>query len=125
MAQYTINIVNKSGVNQNYVAFLDGGAAGDAAPQASIEHGASHTVTLAPTEGALGGAYQIAAKPDFTPANNYVFGLASDNGSAIPLPVPTLSTAPNETASVDFRGRPETNATVTQGDDGAFSVEYS
>lgn len=45
MAQYTISIVNKSGVNQNYVAFMDGGAAGDAAPQASVERAASQTVT--------------------------------------------------------------------------------
>lgn len=46
--------------------------------------------------GAQNGSFQIVSSTDFTPANNFVFGLASDNGGVIPAPVATFAAAPNE-----------------------------
>jgi hypothetical protein len=42
------------------------------------------------------GSFSIASSTDFYPTNGYVFGLARDNGSAIPSPVATFDAMPNE-----------------------------
>lgn len=49
---------------------------------------------------AQNGSFQIVAGSDFSPLNNFVFGLASDNGGAIPSPVATFAAAPNDTYNV-------------------------
>ncbi|UAL09042.1 hypothetical protein [Caulobacter segnis] len=104
---------------------------------------------------AQNGSFQIVGGSDFSPLNNFVFGLASDNGGAIPSPVASFSAAPNETYNVtpvvqfyvadgaytagqvidvtavssqnkliNFTGTPYTNATVVQGSNGLFTVNY-
>lgn len=45
---------------------------------------------------AQNGSFQIVTSTDFEPANNFVFGLATDNGGAIPSPVATFNAVPNE-----------------------------
>lgn len=49
---------------------------------------------------AQNGSFQILTGTDFTPANNLVLGLASDNGSGIPSPVATFAAAPNESYNI-------------------------
>jgi hypothetical protein len=49
---------------------------------------------------AQNGSFQILTGTDFTPANNLVLGLASDNGSGIPSPVATFPAAPNESYNI-------------------------
>ncbi len=45
---------------------------------------------------AQNGSFSIVSTTDFTPLNNFVFGLASDNGGVIPAPVATFPALPNE-----------------------------
>lgn len=118
--------------------------------------GATGFSTLTSPGTAQNGSFQIVTGTDFMPANGYVFGLASDNGSLIPSPVATFAAAPNEKynitpvvkfyvadgsytpgevidvttvsnnyATIDFTGRPQTTANVTQGANGIFTVTYS
>ncbi len=118
--------------------------------------GGTGFTTLTSPGGAQDGSFQIVTSADFTPANNFAFGLASNNGGVIPSPVATFPAAPNEKynvtpvvkffvadgayqegeiidvttvsntyATIDFTGRPETTATVTQGSNGVFVVTYS
>lgn len=105
---------------------------------------------------AQNGAFAIASSTDFTPVNNFVFGLASENGGVIPAPVACFQALPDETynitpvvkfyvadglytpgqvidvsavsnscATIDFTGRPQTTATVSQSPNGGFSVAYT
>lgn len=45
---------------------------------------------------AQNGSFSIVSTTDFTPLNGFVFGLARNNGSAIPAPVATFQALPNE-----------------------------
>ncbi|MET3664787.1 hypothetical protein [Caulobacter sp. 1776] len=45
---------------------------------------------------AQNGSFSIVSSTDFTPQNNFVFGLARDNGGIIPAPVATFNALPNE-----------------------------
>jgi len=45
---------------------------------------------------AQNGSFSITTTTDFTPANNFVLGLASSNGSLIPSPVASFAALPNE-----------------------------
>lgn len=105
---------------------------------------------------AQNGSFQIVGGNDFSPQNNFVFGLASNNGGAIPSPVATFPAAPNEKynvtpvvqfyvadgsytpgqvidvttvsnsyASINFTGTPFSTATVIQGANGVFTVDYT
>lgn len=118
--------------------------------------GATGFLTPISPGSAQNGSFQIVGGSDFSPLNNFVFGLASDNGGAIPSPVATFSAAPNDTynvtpvvqfyvadgnytagevidvttvsttaASINFTGTPYTTATVVQGSNGLFTVEYN
>jgi len=49
---------------------------------------------------AQNGSFSIVSSTDFTPLNNFVFGLASDNGGAIPAPVATFQALPNEVYNI-------------------------
>lgn len=49
---------------------------------------------------AQNGSFSIMSGTDFTPLNNFVFGLARDNGGAIPAPVATFPALPNEIYNV-------------------------
>lgn len=49
---------------------------------------------------AQNGSFQIVTGADFTPSNNFVFGLAFDNGTVIPSPVATFNAVPNERFNV-------------------------
>lgn len=161
MAQYTIRILNDSGVNKSYFAFMQvpvvssGGAAPkvysnvwvsfpqitpgswDTAqyidttyacwsqpaqalnPNTIIDSGgtievdtASRDTVLFSNTGARGftqvnspgtansGSFSIVSSTDFTPKNNFVFGLARPNGSAIPAPVATFQALPNEVYNI-------------------------
>lgn len=42
------------------------------------------------------GSFEIVTAADFTPASGFVFGLARSNGDAIPAPVATFASEPNE-----------------------------
>lgn len=158
MAQYNIKILNNSGVDKNYFAFMQvpdvstGGSAPkvysnvwvsfpgitqgswdtaqytDAtyacwsqpaaalSPTTIIDSGGTIPVNTATTDtvlfsnapGARGfsqvnspgsaspGCFSIVSSTDFNPNNHFVFGLARDNGSAIPSPVATFDALPNE-----------------------------
>jgi len=159
MAQYSIKILNNSGVSKNYFAFMEvpkvssGGGAPkvysnvwvsfpgiteggwDTAqytdttyacwsqpaqalnPTTVIDSGGTilvntatqDTVQFSNAPGSRGfvtpvaspgtanpGAFSIVSSTDFNPNNHFVFGLARDNGSAIPSPVATFDALPNE-----------------------------
>ena len=49
---------------------------------------------------AQSGSFSIITSTDFTPLNNFVLGLASDNGSPIPSPVASFDAQPNEVYNI-------------------------
>ncbi len=49
---------------------------------------------------AQNGSFSITSSTDFTPANNFVFGLASHNGGVIPAPVACFPALPNEVYNI-------------------------
>jgi hypothetical protein len=141
MATYTIKIFNQSGETKSYVAFL--------APPVVTSPGGETPVyanAWATLENVTNGGYDsvVYTPPGITADNDAVPGLASAgetqtlsqttfnaqseasfyvaNGDYTPGQVidPTPSSS---TARIDFTGRPDT-ATVTQGADGGFSVDY-
>lgn len=140
------------------VVLANGGSAlVDTTTQDEVVFVAAPTGFGTPISGkAMTGSYAIAANSDFTPANNFVFGMAKASSTPIPTPVATFTAEPNDTfnitpvvkfyvadgaytagqiidysvasttaAVIDFTGLPKTTATVTQGSNGAFSVQYS
>ncbi len=86
---------------------LDHGTVLDSGGVIGVDSSTNDTVTFTNT-GATGftgvsspghaqnGSFQIVTSSDFTPISNFVFGLATDNGNAIPSPVATFNAAPNE-----------------------------
>jgi hypothetical protein len=62
--------------------------------------GATGFASVASPGTAQNGSFSIATTTDFMPQNNFVFGLASDNGTPIPSPVATFSALPNEVYNV-------------------------
>jgi hypothetical protein len=101
------------------------------------------------------GSFSIVSGADFSPASGFLFGWGKAATSPIPVPVATTPALPNmvvtftpssqvfvaayssvsgqvidvteisNTAEVDFTGKPQTTATVIQGADGTFVVDYS
>lgn len=79
----------------------------DSGGVASVDASRNDTVTFSNT-GATGftevsspghaqnGSFQIVTASDFTPTNNFVFGLATPNGGPIPSPVATFQALPTE-----------------------------
>jgi hypothetical protein len=140
MATYTINVLNQSNQTKSYFVF-------QAAPVVTSPGGetpiyANAWVTF---ENVTNGSYDsvVYTTPGVTADNDAVLGQASaseqtsfqtetfnfqptsfyvSNGDYTPGQVidPTLAAS---TARIDFTGRPDT-ATVTQGADGGFSVDY-
>ena len=62
--------------------------------------GATGFTTVASPGSAQNGSFSIITATDFTPLNNFVFGLASDNGSPIPSPVASFNALPNEVYNI-------------------------
>lgn len=62
--------------------------------------GATGFSTVTSPGAAQDGSFEIVAGSDFTPANNFVFGLAAPNGGMVPAPVATFAAAPNETYNI-------------------------
>lgn len=135
MTTYTISIVNQSGQPESYVVFV-------APPGGETPVQADAWATL---ENVTDGGYDsvVYTTPDVTADNEAVPGQACAseqtafqtetftfqptsfyvaNSDYSPGQVIDPSQARN-TARIDFTGRPDT-ATVTQGADGAFSVDY-
>lgn len=56
--------------------------------------------TVASPGTAQNGSFSIVTNTDFTPLNNFVFGLARDSGGPIPAPVATFNALPNEIYNV-------------------------
>ena len=137
MTTYTINIVNQSGQPESYVVFM--APPGDETPV--------HASAWATLENLTDGGYDSVAytTPDVIADNDAVSGLATAseqtafqtetfniqpvtsfyvaNGDYTPGQVIDPPQAQN-TARIDFTGRPDT-ATVTQGADGSFTIEYT
>ncbi len=62
--------------------------------------GATGFSTVTSPGAAQDGSFEIVAASDFTPANNFVFGLAAPNGGVVPAPVAIFAAAPNETYNI-------------------------
>jgi hypothetical protein len=101
------------------------------------------------------GCYAIAAAPDFTAADDFVFGMAKAGVKSGTVPVATFMAEPNDVfniapvqqfyvadlaavpgqvidptgltavATIDFTGLPQATATVIQDADGEFTVTYN
>jgi hypothetical protein len=101
------------------------------------------------------GSFSIVSGANFSPASGFLFGWAKAATTPVPVPVATTPALPNmvvtftpgsqvfvaayscvsgqvidvteisNTAEVDFTGKPQTTATVIQGADGTFVVDYT
>ena len=167
MATYTIRVHNQSGASKSYVVFMQppqtapGGSPVPVYTNAwatfdDITDGAWDSVNYTPppqpaaVTDAGDGSFPIEGSPDFTPANNFVFGLSRPGQTPPPAPVEMARSSATEApatfyvaneaytpgqvsdpdvgpapAAIDFAGRPETTAVVTQGSDGGLIVTYA
>ena len=141
MATYTINVLNQSSETKSYFIF-------QAAPVVTSPGGETpvYANAWATFENVKNGGYDsvVYTAPGVTADNDAVSGVASaseqtslqtetfnfqpasfyvSNGDYTPGQVIDPAQAQN-TARIDFTGRPDT-ATVTQGADGAYTVQYS
>jgi hypothetical protein len=62
--------------------------------------GATGFTSVASPDPAQNGSFSITSPPDFTPANSFVFGLASHNGGVVPAPTACFQAQPNETYNI-------------------------
>jgi len=62
--------------------------------------GATGFASVTSSGPARNGSFSITSSTDFTPTNNFVFGLATDNGGGVPAPVACFQALPDETYSI-------------------------
>jgi hypothetical protein len=147
MATYTINILNQSGFTKSYVVFMEPSVVTSPSGETPV-----HANAWATFENVTNGSYDsvVYTPPGITADNDAVPGLASagetQTQTQTPSPAATFyaqaeasfyvsnsdytpgqvidPSQAHNTAWIDFTGRPDT-ATVTQGADGAYTVQYN
>lgn len=121
MTTYTIRVINQSGVNKSFAVFMQPPAVTSPGGQTPV-----YTNAWAVFENVPDGGWDSV---DYTPE-----GAQAAEGSPAPyfavaegVFTPGQVSAPSEganVATIDFAGRPETTAAVTEHPDDNFSVAY-